>query len=96
MTVTVLTTFIKENKSTEDYSNPEVKKVIDEYVKAGKITSISSVRSGDGLEQRRTRVYKDQASYDAFIKEDAIVNNRATRDKWCMDNNVKRWFRLII
>ena len=33
MTVTTVTTFIKENKSTEDYSNPDIKKLIDEYIK---------------------------------------------------------------
>ena len=95
MTVTTVTTFVKENKSTDDYSNPEIKKLIDEYIKSKKITSNSSVRSGDGLEQRRTRVYADQAAYDAYVKEDAVVNNKAIRDKWCKDNNVKRYYRVI-
>ena len=89
MAVTVITTFIKSDASTDDYHNPEVKKVMDEYVESKKITSNSSARSGDGLTQQRTRVFVDQDTYDAFKLEDAIFKNKAIRDKWCADNNVK-------
>ena len=88
MPVTVVTAFRKKDASTDDYTNPEVKKVIDEYVESKKITSNSSARSGDGLTQQRTRVFTDQETYDAFKLEEGIANNKAIRDKWCEDNNV--------
>ena len=89
MSVTVVTTFVKEDKSTGDYSNPEIKKVIDEYEKSKKITKRESWRSEDGLTQKRTRVFADQASFDAFLLEDAVVNNRGKRHIWCRANGVK-------
>ena len=95
MSVTVVTTFVKEDKSTGDYSNPEIKKVIDEYEKSKKIIKRESWRSEDGLTQKRTRVFADQASFDAFLCEDVVLNNRGKRHIWCRDNNVKRYYRVI-
>ena len=89
MTVTVTTTFIKSDASTEDYSNPEIKKVIEQYVASNKITERSSWRSEDGLTQKRTRVYADQAAFDAFLNEDVVLLNRPKRQRWCETNGVK-------
>jgi hypothetical protein len=89
MPVTVVTTFIKSDASTEDYVNPEVKKVLDQYVASNKITERSSWTSEDGLTQKRTRVYADQAAFDEFKKEDAVVQNRERRRQWFQDNNVR-------
>ena len=89
MPVTVVTTFYKTDASTEDYSNPEVKKVLDDYESSNKITERKTSRSENGLVQERTRVFADQESYDAFRLETAVVNNKAIRDKWQADNNVR-------
>tara|TARA_B100002019_G_C21230094_1_gene579610 strand:+ start:1217 stop:1504 length:288 start_codon:yes stop_codon:yes gene_type:complete len=89
MTVTVVTTFIKEDASTRDYSNPEIKKVLDEYEKSNKIIKRSSWKSEDGLTQKRTRVYADQASFDAFLSEPTVLNNRGKRYMWCKAHGVK-------
>tara|TARA_B100002019_G_scaffold3953_1_gene3270 strand:+ start:374 stop:667 length:294 start_codon:yes stop_codon:yes gene_type:complete len=89
MPVTVVTTFIKSDASTDDYANPEVKAVLDDYESSNKITDRQSSRSKDGLTQERTRVFADQESFDAFRAEDAIIKNKAIREKWCEDNNVR-------
>ena len=89
MSVSVVTTFIKSDASTEDYVNPEVQKVLEQYVASNKITERINWTSEDGLTQKRTRVFANQAAYDEFISEDAIVQNRARRRQWFQDNNVR-------
>ena len=89
MPVTVVTTFTKADASTEDYVNPEVEKVYEEYQNSNKVNDSQRSRSKDGLVQERTRVFVDQETWDAFKLEDAVVKNKALRLKWCADNNVK-------
>ena len=88
MPVRVVTTFIKADASTEDYSNPEVKKVYEEYVNSNKIIDVQSSRSEDGLVQKRTRIFADKESYDAFRIKMHQLKNSEIRKKWCEENNV--------
>ena len=88
MPVRVVVTFIKADASTEDYYNPEVKKVYEEYVNSNKIIDRQSSRSEDGLIQKRTRVFADKESYDAFRIRMRELKNAEIRKKWCEENNV--------
>lgn len=89
MTVTVVTTFVKADASTQNYVNADVVNLVSQYEQAEKITYRHTSTSADGLTETRTRVFANQAAYDAFKLEDVVVKNKALREKWCADNNVK-------
>ena len=89
MPVTVITTFVKADASTQNYVNTDVVNLVGQYEQAEKITYRHTSTSADGLIETRTRVFANQAAYDEFINEDVIVQNRARRDEWLHENNVK-------
>ena len=89
MAVTVVTTFVKADASTENYVNADVVNLVGQYEQAEKITYRHTSTSADGLTETRTRVYANQAAYDEFINEDVIVQNKARRNKWLQENNVR-------
>lgn len=89
MAVTVVTTFVKADASTQNYVNADVVNLVGQYEQAEKITYRHTSTSADGLTETRTRVYANQAAYDEFINEDVIVQNKARRNKWLQENNVR-------
>ena len=89
MPVTIVTTFVKADASTQNYVNADVVNLVGHYEQAEKITYRHTSTSADGLIETRTRVFANQAAYDEFINEDVIVQNKARRAEWCQDNNVR-------